>query len=55
MRWQDPATKGADQVRHHSGNPNDPDPIKRGPYARLTRAAARYPWPIPLAGNPILK
>jgi hypothetical protein len=55
MRWQDPTTRGADQVRHHSGNPNDPDPVKRGPYARLTRAAVRHPRPIPLAGNPFLE
>jgi len=55
MRWYDPTTKGADQVRHHSGNRNDPDPVKRRPYARLTRAGERHPRPIPLAGNPTLK
>jgi hypothetical protein len=48
-----PGTGEADVIRVMSGNPNDPNPVKRGPYARISRGG----WvsdPIPLAGNPTL-
>jgi len=46
----------ADQVRIQSGNPGDSNPIKRGPYVRVTNNHGKdQSGPIPLAGNPTLK
>ncbi len=42
-----------DQVRIQNGNPNDPNPIKRGPYGRVSEKGTKS-GPFPLAGNPTL-
>jgi hypothetical protein len=44
----------ADQVRIQSGNPADPNPVKQGPYVRISQGGA-VSEPIPLAGNPTLR
>lgn len=44
----------ADQVRIQRGNPNDPNPVKQGPYVRVTQGGVVSP-PIPLAGNSTLR
>ena len=51
-RYVNPARPG-EQVRAMAGNPRDPNPVKRGPYARVSRDGTVSP-PIPLAGNPTL-
>jgi len=52
-RWVKPGTKGSDQIRLEKGNPNDPNPIKQGPYGRISEGGKKSP-PIPLKGNPVL-
>ncbi|MDP9350591.1 MAG: RHS repeat-associated core domain-containing protein [Chloroflexota bacterium] len=53
-RYTDPRTKGGDQVRVMPGNPGDPNPVKQGPYVRVTRGGTPSD-PIPLKGNPTLQ
>lgn len=48
-----PGTKGSDQIRVMPGNPGDPNPVKRGPYVRVSRGGNTY-GPYPLSGNPAL-
>jgi hypothetical protein len=52
-RDSDPERLG-DQIRIMTGNPADPDPVKRGPYARISKSG-KVSDPIPLAGNPTLQ
>lgn len=47
-----PNPPNGDQVRIMPGNPNDPTPVKRGPYLRVSHRG-RTSGPIPLSGNPI--
>ncbi|MBX4197794.1 hypothetical protein KW782_00465 [Candidatus Parcubacteria bacterium] len=57
-RWQKPGTKGSDQVRLEKGNPKDPNPVKQGPYGRIseqTPNGSEKSPPIPLKGNPTLR
>jgi hypothetical protein len=42
-----------DQIRIMRGNPTDPDPVKRGPYVRISKSG-KVSDPVPLQGNPIL-
>ena len=51
-RFADPRRPG-DQIRIMRGNPADPDPVKRGPYVRVSKTG-KVSDPIPLQGNPIL-
>jgi len=51
-RFSDPAHKG-DQIRVMDGNPADPNPVKRGPYIRISKSG-KVSNPIPLKGNPTL-
>jgi RHS repeat-associated protein len=51
-RWADPARPG-DQVRYMPGNPGDPNPVKQGPYIRIS-IGGQTSGPIPAAGNPTL-
>jgi hypothetical protein len=51
-RYADPNHPG-DQIRIMSGNPADPDPIKRSPYVRISKSG-KVSDPIPLDGNPTL-
>jgi RHS repeat-associated protein len=44
----------ADQVRIQSGNPADPNPVKQGPYVRVSQDGI-VSDPVPLAGNPTLR
>jgi RHS repeat-associated protein len=48
----DPGKKG-EQVRTMPGNPTDDDPVKRGPYGRIS-SGGKTSDPIPLSGNPTL-
>jgi len=43
---------GSDQVRIMRGNPNRPDPVKRGPYAVIAKSGVKTI--VPLKGNPSL-
>ena len=52
-RHADPNRPG-DQIRIMSGNPLDPDPVKRGPYVRISKSG-KVSNPIPLDGNPTLR
>jgi len=52
IRYLNPERRG-ESVRVMPGNPRDPDPIKRGPYLRVSRDG-RVSDPIPLEGNPTL-
>lgn len=52
-RYAHPANKG-EQVRIMQGRATDPNPVKRGPYARISRNG-EVSDPIPLAGNTVLK
>ena len=52
-RLVDPERLG-DQIRIMRGNPRDPNPIKQGPYVRVSRLG-KTSDPIPLQGNPVLK
>src|SRR5207249_2242421 len=52
-KWQKPGSKGSDRVRIEKGNPNDPNPVKRGPYGRISEFGNKSE-PIPLKGNPTL-
>lgn len=52
-RYKHPTNKG-EQIRVMPGKPNDPDPVKRGPYVRISRDG-RTSDPIPLKGNPTLQ
>jgi hypothetical protein len=49
-RFADPLRPG-DQIRAMQGNPADPDPVKRGPYVRVSRSGKVFD-PVPLPGNP---
>lgn len=51
-RYPNPDKPG-EQVRVQAGNRNDPNPIKRGPYVRISRNGG-VSDPIPLAGNPTI-
>jgi hypothetical protein len=53
QRFPNPDKPG-EQVRIMRGKPNDPNPVKRGPYAR-TSADGKVSEPIPLKGNPTLQ
>ena len=52
-RHADPNHPG-DQIRLMPGNPLDPDPVKRGPYVRISKSA-KVSNPIPLGGNRTLR
>ncbi|MGH9782813.1 MAG: RHS repeat-associated core domain-containing protein [Terriglobia bacterium] len=52
-RWLNPKKPG-EAIRVMPGNPADPNPIKRGPYMRISRDR-KVSDPIPLAGNPTLQ
>jgi hypothetical protein len=52
-RFPNPKKPG-EQVRVMKGNPKDPDPAKRGPYARISKDG-KVSEPIPLEGNPSLE
>jgi hypothetical protein len=54
-RWNEPGTAGTIGIRIMPGNPNDPDPVKQGPYVRILRPGRPQSPPIPLAGNPTLR
>jgi RHS repeat-associated protein/uncharacterized repeat protein (TIGR01451 family) len=51
-RYANPDRKG-EQVRVMPGKPTDRNPVKRGPYARVSRNGVKSE-PIPLKGNPTL-
>jgi hypothetical protein len=51
-RYANPNRPG-DQIRVMDGNPADPNPVKRGPYVRVSRNG-KVSEPIPLKGNPTL-
>ena len=52
VRYANPQRPG-EQVRVMPGNPNDRNPVKRGPCVRISREG-RVSDPIPLEGNPTL-
>ena len=52
-RYADPSRPG-DQIRIMTGNPDDPDPVNRGPYVRISKSG-KVSDPIPLDGNPALR
>lgn len=52
VRYHIPARPG-EVVRIMPGNPADPNPLKRGPYARIS-TGGDVSDPIPLYGNPNL-
>ena len=49
-RYANPDVPG-EQVRVMPGNPDDPNPVKQGPYVRISTGGQVSP-PIPIAGNP---
>jgi hypothetical protein len=51
-RYPNPNAPG-EQVRVQQGNPKDPNPIKQGPYGRISSDGQKTE-PIPLKGNPTL-
>jgi RHS repeat-associated protein len=51
-RYTNPDRPG-EQVRVMPGNPDDPNPVKQGPYIRISTNGTVSP-PIPAAGNPTL-
>ena len=51
-RYPVPGRPG-DQVRIEPGNPGDPNPVKQGPYGRVSQNG-KVSDPFPLAGNPTL-
>jgi RHS repeat-associated protein len=51
-RYPVPGRQG-DQVIVEPGNPNDPNPVKQGPYGRVSQDGQRSD-PFPLEGNPTL-
>lgn len=51
-RYPNP-NKPGEQVRVQPGNPNDPNPVKQGPYVRISTEGEKTE-PIPLEGNPTL-
>ncbi len=53
QRFVDPNSRG-DQIRMMPGNPRDPNPVKQGPYLRISRSGSTTD-PIPLRGNPTLR
>ena len=53
QRFPSPGKPG-EQVRIMRGKPNDPNPVKRGPYTRIS-ADGKVSEPIPLKGNPTLQ
>jgi hypothetical protein len=52
-RYTHPENRG-EQIRVMPGNANDPNPIKRGPYARISRAG-KVSEHVPLKGNPTIE
>jgi hypothetical protein len=52
-RYANPSRRG-EQIRIMTGNPGDPEPVKRGPYVRISKSG-KVSDPIPLAGNPTLR
>jgi RHS repeat-associated protein len=48
-RFANPTVRG-EQVRIMDGNPGDPNPIKRGPYVRISKDG-KVSDPIPLSGD----
>jgi len=52
VRFEDPKRPGH-QVRIMPGNPNDSEPVKRGPYVVISGRGTSSEH-IPLAGNPTL-
>jgi RHS repeat-associated protein len=52
VRYPVPGRPG-DQVRIEQGNPGDPNPVKQGPYGRVSQNGVKSD-PFPLAGNPTL-
>ena len=52
-RYPVPGRPG-DQVRIENGNPNNSDPVKRGPYGRVSENG-KTSDPFPLRGNPLLR
>ena len=52
-RYADPNHPG-DQIGVMRGNTADPDPVKRGPYVRISKPG-KVSAPIPLAGNPTVR
>lgn len=53
IRYINPASRGSDAVRVMPGNPSDSNPVKRGPYVRITYRGDTSD-PIPMKGNPTL-
>jgi hypothetical protein len=51
-RYKHPTNKG-DQIRVMPGKPTDPNPVKKGPYCRIS-CGGKVSDPIPLKGNPTL-
>jgi RHS repeat-associated protein len=52
VRYANPQARG-EQVRVMPGKPGDPNPVKQGPYVRISRGGVKSD-PIPLKGNPTL-
>jgi RHS repeat-associated protein len=52
VRYANPSKPG-EQVRVMPGNPRDPNPIKQGPYGRISKGG-KVSDPIPLKGNKTL-
>lgn len=52
-KWPSPTTKG-EQVRVEPGKPTNSDPVKQGPYGRISKDGSKGDH-IPLKGNPTLK
>jgi hypothetical protein len=51
-RWLNPEKPG-EAVRIQPGNARDPNPVKRGPYVRVSKDGTTSD-PVPLNGNPTL-
>jgi hypothetical protein len=52
-RYADPSRPG-EQIRVMTGDLADPEPVKRGPYVRISKSG-KVSDPIPLAGNHTLR
>jgi hypothetical protein len=52
-RWLNPDRPG-EAVRVQPGNPKDPNPVKKGPYVRVSKDGTTSE-PVPLSGNPTIK
>lgn len=51
-RYKHPTNRG-EQIRVQPGKPTDPNPVKQGPYCRIS-CGGKTSDPIPLKGNPTL-